>query len=329
MYPFLYLLGSAGGLTALAIGYLGLQISSNIAHGPVQGLLPDRVPSQQLGVASSVRILLHTVGLIAAYGLAGRLLDAEGRSATTALTLIGGVLAVSAGITMLGVKEAPTQWRSNTRIRDLLTRFGQLDFRRHSSYWWLIAARFVFLFGICGIHNTAQYYLRDVLSVDNPAKQTGDLLASIVLALVAIAPVGGWLTDRLHPRPIMMAGCLVAAIGLLLLLFARSWVALIVCGSISGAGIGLFLTANWALANRLAPTADAGMFLGLTNLATAGAEALSRLEGPLIDLFNRLRPDVFLGYRAVFVMGAVCSLTTVPIIAFLLRPAPIRRSAGS
>ena len=43
-FVFLVLLAYGGGLLWLFIGYIGLQFSSNIAHGPLQGLLPDRVP---------------------------------------------------------------------------------------------------------------------------------------------------------------------------------------------------------------------------------------------------------------------------------------------
>jgi MFS family permease len=54
-FIFLALLGWAGGFWWLAIGYLGLQLTSNMAHGPVQGLLPDRIPPEQMGVASGIK----------------------------------------------------------------------------------------------------------------------------------------------------------------------------------------------------------------------------------------------------------------------------------
>jgi MFS family permease len=66
------------------------------------------------------------------------------------------------------------------------------------------------------------------------------------------------------------------------------------------------LTANWALANELAPPAEAGKFLGLTNLATAGAGAIGRLEGPFIDLLNNARPGAWWGYAGLFLAGTVC-----------------------
>ena len=50
--------------------------------------------------------------------------------------------------------------------------------------------------------------------------------------------------------------------------------------------MGLFLTSNWALANRMAPPEQAGRQMGLTNIATAGAAALARLEGPAVDWLN-------------------------------------------
>src|SRR5574340_58984 len=57
-FVFLSLLAWAGGFTWLVIGYIGLQFSSNIAHAPLQGLLPDRVPKSQLGVASSIKTFM-------------------------------------------------------------------------------------------------------------------------------------------------------------------------------------------------------------------------------------------------------------------------------
>ena len=88
-------------------------------------------------------------------------------------------------------------------------------------------------------------------------------------------------------------------------------------------GIGLFMTANWAMANQLAPAAEAGKFLGLTNLATAGAAVIGRLEGPLIDLFNNWRPGIWWGYTGLFLMGAVCMLAS----AILLRKIPLTTQA--
>ena len=43
-FVFLALLAWSGSILAVIIGYVGLQIASNTAHGPMQGLIPDEVP---------------------------------------------------------------------------------------------------------------------------------------------------------------------------------------------------------------------------------------------------------------------------------------------
>jgi len=75
------------------------------------------------------------------------------------------------------------------------------------------------------------------------------------------------------------------------------------------------------LATELAPAEEAGKFLGLTNLATAGAGALSRLEGPLIDHFNNALPGEWLGYTLL----ACLSTVSILLSATLLIKVPGRR----
>ena len=99
-----------------------------------------------------------------------------------------------------------------------------------------------------------------------------------------------------------------------LMLFATDMRGLLIFGSVLGAGIGLFLTSNWALANSLAPGAEAGKFLGLTNLATAGSAALARLEGPALDSLNAAWPGAWVGYKGLFIFGAICMLLSVLLL---------------
>ena len=98
------------------------------------------------------------------------------------------------------------------------------------------------------------------------------------------------------------------------MLFARDMRGLLIFGSVLGAGIGLFLTSNWALANSLAPPEEAGKYLGLTNLATAGSAAVARLEGPILDWLNAAWPGAWVGYRGLFIFGALCMLLSVILL---------------
>ena len=326
-FVFLALLAWAGGLTWLVIGYIGLQFSSNIAQGPAQGLLPDRVPPEQLGVASSWKNIMDMASLIIASLLAGRLLDPVTRDPTLILLVLMGTIAVSTAITVFGAKERPSPpshlpegegLRGERKLGVLRALRGELfriDFHANTAYWWLIAERGLFLLGIYGVQAFAQYYLQDVIRVADPPKQTGDLLAVLTLSLVLLVLVGGWLTDKFGAKRILYLASTLATTGMLLMLIPRDMTGLMLFGGVLGAGIGLFLTANWALANKLAPGEEAGKFLGLTNLATAGSGALARLEGPALDWLNGLWPGQWVGYIWLFAFGAVCILLSM----FLLK----------
>jgi MFS family permease len=333
---FLLVLGWAGGLVWIFIGYIGLQFSSNLGQGSAQGLLPDRVATQKLGAASGLKTLMDMTALIIASLAAGRLFDSQGRDARLIVLVLIGVLLASVAVTVLGTPEEPTEraavdprpastgwWpRFSAQLRTWSLRDYLSGLRANPSYWWLIAQRGVFLLGIYGLQAFAQYYLRDVLGAANPVKTTGDLLAALTAALVILALLGGWLADRFGAKRILYVASWLSSAGFILLWLARTPSMLILYGSLLGAGIGLFLTSSWALANKLAPAGESGKYLGLTNLATAGSGALARLEGPLIDALNAAHPGLWLGYMGMFAFGALCTLLS----AFLLKKVIIKQA---
>jgi MFS family permease len=323
---FLLLLGWAGGLVWIFIGYVGLQISSNMGQGPAQALLRDRVAAEKLGVASGLKTFMDMTALIIASLVAGRLLDPQGRDARLIIQVLIAVMLAAVAVTVLGIPEEPLPRKvgsSQTGRMGWPEEFAGLfhiEFRANASYWWLIAQRGVFLLGIFGLQAFAQYYLRDVLQVENPVKATGDLLAALTVGLVLLALLAGWLADKFGAKRVLYAASLLSSSGFVLLWLARTPTMLVLFGSVLGAGVGLFFTSSWALANRLAPAGESGKYLGLTNLATAGSGALARLEGPLIDALNAAHPGLWLGYLGMFAFGALCTMLS----AFLLNRVTIK-----
>lgn len=301
---FLGVLAVAGNLPLLALGYFGLQLTSNLAHGPAQGLMHDRVPASQMGAASGVKNLFDMAGLVISSLLIGRILDPE--RLASSMGAIAVFLLLGASITVGGVREQSLPIKpDNKRPAGDMPSLDGLGLRKYPAFWSLVGARLLFLTGVYGIQTFAQYFIRDTLAVSNPVKLTGDLLATIVLTLIVFSVLAGYLCDRFGRKPLHVAATIFLVVGSLLMTLADSASAILVFGSIIGAGIGLFLSANWALANDLAPSGQAGKFLGLTNIATAGAGALSRLAGPGIDLINGLRPGQYLGYTALFLAAAL------------------------
>ena len=145
----------------------------------------------------------------------------------------------------------------------------------------------------------------------NPVKATGDLMASLAVSLVICTLIGGWLTDKIGARKVIYAASVIAAVGAFLLIIAQDIPMLTVFAGILGAGIGFYLSSNWALASRLAPEGEAGKYLGLTNLATAGASAVSKLGGIPIDWVNNAFPGKYYGYGTLFFLGGIFALASM------------------
>ena len=326
-FVFLAVIGWAGGLTWIFIGYLGLQLSSNIAQGPVQGLMPDVVPPKQLAQASGIKIFIDMGSAAAAVIVTGILLGSKAEYSRLVIALIIAVMLISAAITIFGTHEQPSARANINPWKELLASF-HIDFRANTAYWWLIGQRFVFLLGVYGIQAFAQNYLRDVLNVANPPRDTGILLGIVTISLILFAAAGGWLVNRWGMTRVLVVASVVTAIGSILLWFGRTQGMILIFGSILGAGVGLFLTTNWTLANKLAPPDEAGKYLGLTNLATAGSGAVARVAGALWDALNNSAPGSWHGYMILFFSAGVFALISIALIG-MIEPSPTKVSVPS
>jgi len=290
----------AGNYWLLLAAYLLLQLSSNIAHGPYQGLIPDLVPKDRRGAASGAKQLAEILGIIVTSKVTAHFMG-QGQLGT-ALSAIGAFLLITMFITILAVREDPLPEAPSgpsSIARPLML---------NQDYVWLLVSRLFVLLGMNLVRNFAFYFMEDVLHVPNPAAATGDMLAIIALCILFIAYPAGHLSDMLGRKRMSIGAASLGAMGALLLLFAKGHVVLrfmglelndvLLYGGIIGLSAGVFLSANWALATDLIPKHEAAGYLGITNLATAGAGVLAGLGGPLMDLFNARQAG--LGYTALF-----------------------------
>jgi MFS family permease len=184
---------------------------------------------------------------------------------------------------------------------------------QHKPFIWWIINRLLFLAAVGSIQGFAQFYLSDVLQIPDAATQTTYLLGAVALFLLPSAIGGGYIADRIGRKRLVGISGLIAACGAFLLLFAKSMPLVIVSGCIIGLGTGIFMATNWALGTDLAPKNEAGKFLGISNLAGAGAGIIGAgIGGPMADFFNALQPG--LGYLVIVALYGGLFLLSILVL---------------
>jgi hypothetical protein len=147
-------------------------------------------------------------GLVVSSIVAGRLLSPEDPEPLALIALVAGLMVLGASAPAAGVREDPATAQAG-RLRERLRLALHTDLKANSPYWHLIWGRLVFLLGVYGIQAFAQYYVRDTLHPENPLQLTGDLLATIVLSIIAFShlqlPVRPDRTQYLHVAAIAVA----------------------------------------------------------------------------------------------------------------------------
>ena len=298
-------------LWLIALCYLCLQGSSNAAHGPAQALLPDLVPLGKRGVASGTKSLFDMAGLITAAVVTSRIMGQDSTRPLPAATLILIVLAVSVAITLKGVRETPslgiavppaqTPW---SRVRSMLRvkLRGRDAPLRQRAYAKLLVSRFFIFFSTYVVQSFALYYLGDVFDLESPTRMVGNLMTVIGICVAVSVYPAGLLSEKWGRKGLSILACFLVAVGMCIMVLAREVIYLWALAALIGLGMGIFSSVNWAWATDLVPAAEAGKYLGLTNLATAGAAALSRLMGPVVDLINSRFANA--GYTALLAVAA-------------------------
>jgi len=232
----------------------------------------------------------------------GKFLTAQGASTSAQILLIGlAGLTAMAGSIFIGVyfgawvgigKQAPKQ----------------------TPFIWWVVNRLMFLAAVTSIQGFAQFYLHDVLKIANAATMTTVLMASVALFLLPSAVIGGNLADRLGRRRLVAFSGVIAAAGTVLFIFSSNIPMLIASGSIIGIGAGTFMATSWALGTDLAPAEESGRYLGISNMAGAGAGIVGAgIGGPMADFFNAAKPG--LGYLVIFaIYGALFLISVLTLI---------------
>ena len=234
-------------------------------------------------------------------------LIARGQTLITILCIMA-VLLVALAITLRGIREVPLAGATAKPLWSTVFDTFHVDLRGHGDFVWLIVSRLLIIVAMNLVRNYLVYYIEHIfgLSMQEAAGLAGNLLAIVAVSIAVIVYPAGLLSDRIGRKSLLVASGLVGAVGSLLLLWVQSYVHLLVFGGILGLSMGVFLSVNWALIMDVIPDAEAGRYLGLSNLATAGAGALAGIGGPIVDIYNSQAAGR--GFVVLYILAALCYL---------------------
>jgi MFS family permease len=219
---------------------------------------------------------------------------------------ITGLIAITAAVT-LGV---------GTSIQISIGREGA----RHSpSFAWWVISRLAFFVGTTNLSGFALYFMQARLGLPGEAAAgpATRLMMIVGVLILLFALPSGWLADRFGRKRLVAVSGMAAAVGTTVVILSPDFIGIAVGGCIIGAAAGTFFTTSWAMGTDLVPKAEAGRYLGISNLAGAGAGAIGAyIGGPLADYFTVRVPTatgigymlIFAIYAALFLLSAVAVL---------------------
>ncbi len=314
-------LGSPTLLATYALLFLGLQLSSNTAQGPYQGLVPDLVAEPQVGLASGLIGVMRTVGVVTGFAIMA--IGAANELWGPALLLVGMLMLGLAVITFLAVDSGPPgEPRQGRSWSSIARSTWGLDLLRERSFLRMTLVRLLFLMGTGTFINLSLLYVERVFGVADPEERTvlwlaaaGAALGGTLLAALPAARI----SDRVGRKPVVWGAALMAACGIGILAVAPSPGVALVGAGLLGAGSGAYLAVDWALMTDIIPLASAGRYMGIANIANAIAGPLGlAVAGPIMDAFYRAG-DIAMGPRVAVGVG-VFALAAAAVVLVGVHP---------
>jgi hypothetical protein len=200
---------------------------------------------------------------------------------------------------------------------------GEAAKLRPSFSWWVVN-RLAFLVGANNLAGFAVYFLQGRLGYpeEKAAGPASQLMMVVGILILVSALPSGWLSDRVGHKRLAAVSGLLGAIGTLVLILTTNLTIIYVGGCIIGAATGLFFTSNWALGTELVPKEEAGRYLGISNLAGAGAGAVGAyIGGPIADFFTVRVPEMpGLGYVVLFSIYGFLFILSIAALAGVKNP---------
>jgi MFS family permease len=180
----------------------------------------------------------------------------------------------------------------------------------NNSFTWWVINRLAFLAAATNLVTFMLFYIQERFPEyrgNAAASPAANVIMYVGILILVLALPSGWLSDRVGKKNLVGLSGILAAGGVAFALLVPDLLGLYIGGGLIGAGVGLFNPANWALGTEIVPPAQAGRYLGISNLAGAGAGAIGAyIGGPIGD--SQGYALLFSIFGALFLLSAAALL---------------------
>ncbi|MER5483678.1 MFS transporter [Streptomyces sp. NPDC002812] len=296
----LALLGAAGTLLLVAIGWCLVQATMNVYQAALTAVVPDRVPVERRGLASAMVGIGTPIGV--ALGIYVATLFVPG-DVPLGYLVLGAVIAGAALVFTVVVREQRAPAREPLPLLRQLAAFG--DTFKSADFRWVFIGRFLMMLGFFSVSLFQLYILQDHIALPEGLSPTEAVafIAPIDAGVTLLATVlGGLLSDRLGRRkPLVALSCALCGIAMLVPVIKPDWTGMLIFTVLAGLAFGSYMAVDTALVTLVLPSAtDAARDLGVLNMANAGPQIIAPFLAALLV--------GAVGYDGLYVVAALITL---------------------
>lgn len=292
-------LAFANSLVAVVIAWSLVQITYNVAQGPLSAIMPDRVPLKRRGTFAA----LSGIGLMVG-ALGGQIVGSLFFNSIAA----GYVTFAVFSLVVLTLFIVFNPDHSSEELEPEPFRF--IDFLRtfwvnpvkHPDFFWAFTGRLLLYTGYFAVTGFQLYLLTDYFGVEQPEAVIPMLGLISLVGILAATVVSGPLSDKVGRRkPFVFASSIVTGLALVVPWAWPDLTAWMVFTFVSGLGFGMFQAVDTALMSEVLPSAKSfAKDLGVVNIAATLPQTLAPgVAGAIV---------LGLGYSALFPVGIVLSV---------------------
>jgi len=293
-------------------------IALNVAYTGFTGLVSDMVGSEQMGLCSGIMGGMTAAGAVLGLVCMGFVIPVKAAYPMYAVALV-----VCTPLTWYAAKDKPQEGQSRRPFDwTEVARSYYISPESHGDFFWVFVSR-TFYYMAVSVQIYILYYLRDIIHIENAKAYTAILCilsqASSGIVSLGAAPVA----DRTGRKPAIYVALTMMAMLYIGYCFVDTYEWVVFLGICYGAGNGVYIAVDYALAVDCLPSQEED---GAKDLALWGVSAFLGtmfgpcLAGPLLAWLGHIPGSdhysfdgyvALMGCGVIYCIGCGCALIFV------------------